>query len=177
MNITLRKLSICKTFIIFALFIANYSFGQEDPNLKEALSKIDTSVIKGKAFINKAKYLKGIIDVIKTTEKNVDGTPILTLTPRHFEMLTNIVAEADLGNNPKKKEILAYQTLNHEVVTNSNIVPIGVINSEAVFLSDKQLEENVKAKGQNKKADNKDYENFDMIAAGILNHHIFDNVI
>lgn len=163
--------------IAFLLFNTLTVFSQEDSKINEALSKIDTTVIKGKSFINKSKYIKGVLDVLKTKEKNIDGSPIFTLTPRHFEMLTSIVAEADLGNNPKKKEILSYQNLKHEDVTKSNIVPIGIINSEAVFLSEMQLEENMKSKSQNKKADNKDYEYFDIIVAGLLQGEVFQSDI
>ena len=68
------------TFILFLLLQFD-SFAQNDKDTKEALSKLDTSAFKGKAFLNKAFFLKSLIEPFRSKEKNADGIPILTLTP------------------------------------------------------------------------------------------------
>lgn len=159
--------------IIVFLFLYNSSNAQSDNANKEALAKIDTSVFKGKGFLNKAQFIKSLIDPLRLKEKNKDGIPILTLTSRHFELLTTIMANADLNDKPKPKAIANIQNLSRDQITSSNVIPIGIINADALILTEAQVNDNIKAKSQNIKADGKNYENVELITAGLLQGEIF----
>lgn len=161
--------------IIFLSLFPLICFAQNDKETKEALSKIDTSSFKGKGFLNKAQFIKSLIEPLrsKSKDKDKEGISILTLTARHFELLTTIVANADLNDKPKPKKVETIQKYSRDQITKSNIIPIGIINADALLLSETQINDNIKAKEQNKKADSKDYENVEIIAAGLLQGEIF----
>jgi pimeloyl-ACP methyl ester carboxylesterase len=161
--------------MILFLFLGNtfFTIAQNDKDTKEALSKLDTTAFKGKAFLNKAQFIKSLVQPLRTKEKGKDGLPALTLTPRHFELLTTIVANADLNDKPKPKAVEKLQNLSRDQISSSNIIPIGIINADALVLTENQINENIKAKSQNKKADGKNYENVELITAGLLQGEIF----
>lgn len=98
------------------------SFAQSDKDLKDALSKLDTTAFKGKAFLNKAFFVKSLIAPLQKKEKSKDGTPILTLTPQHFQMLTNIIEKADLKDKIKPKLITDFQSRNIDQITSNNTI-------------------------------------------------------
>jgi pimeloyl-ACP methyl ester carboxylesterase len=159
--------------ILFILLLSFNSFAQNDKDLKDALSKLDTTSFKGKAFLNKAFFIKSLIAPLQKKEKNKDGTPILTLTPQHFQMLTNIIEKADLKDKVKPKSITDFQNRNIDQITSNNIIPIGIINADALFLTQEQLDNNTKAKSQSQAVDGKSYENIEMIVAGLMQGEIY----
>ena len=83
--------------IIFLSLFPLISYAQSDKETKEALSKIDTSSFKGKGFLNKAQFIKSLIEPLhsKSKYKDKEGISILTLTARHFEFFTTTVAIND----------------------------------------------------------------------------------
>ena len=47
--------------LLVILLLSFNSFAQSDKDLKDALSKLDTTAFKGKAFLNKAFFIKSLI--------------------------------------------------------------------------------------------------------------------
>lgn len=117
------------------LLLSFNCFAQNSKELKEAISELDTSAFKGKAFLNKAFFIKSLIEPLKRKEKSKDGTPILTLTSQHFRMLSNIIKKADLNDKIKPKSITDFQARNIDQITSNNIILIGIINADALFLT------------------------------------------
>ncbi|WP_028524437.1 PA14 domain-containing protein [Runella limosa] len=158
------------TIICLTSVLSQAQFEKEN---KEALAAMDTTALKGKAFLNKASFIRQFIEPLRSKEKNKEGNPILTLSSLHFEALTQMVEKADLNDKPKPKEITDIQTRSRDQITSSNVIPIGILNADATFLTQAQVNDNIKAKNQGKKADEKAYENIEMIAAGLLQGEVF----
>lgn len=159
-------------FFIILLFSFN-SFAQSSKDLKDAMSKLDTTAFKGKALLNKAIFVKSLIEPLQKKEKSKDGTPILTLTPYNFRMLTNIIEKADLNDKVKPKSITDFQLRNIDQITSNNTIPIGIINADALFLTQQQLDDNTKAKSKSLVVDGKSYENIELIVAGLIQGEIY----
>jgi pimeloyl-ACP methyl ester carboxylesterase len=153
--------------------LLSFSATAQDKQLDEFLTKLDISAIKNKAFFNKAVFTKGVLEMLRTKDKDEKGQPIMNIDKSHFKTFTNLVEQADLNNKPcpaAMKEIFG-RTRNE--VTENNIIPIGIINTETTFLTQEQIDENIKLKADNQKVNGGSYEIIPIRMAGLLQEEIF----
>ena len=93
--------------------------------------------------------------------------------PQHFRMLSNIIKKADLNDKIKPKSITDFQARNIDQITSNNIIPIGIINAYAFFLTQQQLDVNTKVKSQSQVFDSQSYENIELIVADLMQGDIY----
>ena len=99
------------------------------------------------------------------------------ISSSQFKTFTTIIADADLNGNAKPKAMTEIFSRTRNQITESNIVPIGIINADATFLTQEQIDENIKAKSEGQKINNDSYENIEIIMAGLLQAEIFQGDI
>ena len=156
-------------FLITFALLRLIGFSQD----KETLAKMDTTAFKGKAFLNKAVVIRQFIEPLRERAKSKGDEKFLTVSSRYFEALADLLERADLKDKPKPKEVTTILGRSRDEIAENNIIPIGILNADAVVLTEAQVNDNVKAKEQNKKADSKDYENIEIIAVGLLQSETF----
>lgn len=87
-----------KTLFFSTIFMLSglIGFAQDDKETKETIAKMDTTALKGKAFLNKALVIGQLVEPLRAKDKNKDSDKFLTLSPRYFEALANLLERADL---------------------------------------------------------------------------------
>lgn len=111
-------------------------------DVKEQLTQIDTTAFKGRVFLNKAIAVKELIDPFIKQGKGKDSEKAIRITPQYFKALSETLERADLQDRAKPSGITAIWNRSRDETTRSNIVPIGILNSEAILLSPEQVEQN-----------------------------------
>lgn len=140
-------------FISIAFILLGFiGFAQDEKAIKETLAKMDTTALKGKAFLNKALVIGQLIEPLRTKDKNKGNDKFLTLSPRYFEALANLLERADLKDKSKPKDIAAIWGRNRDEITESNIIPIGILNADAILLTEAQVNDNIKSQRTKQKS-------------------------
>jgi PA14 domain/Secretion system C-terminal sorting domain len=98
---------------------------------------------------------------------------MLDLPADYFNYLSEMLEQADLKEKPLNAKLKNIIGRKGNEVTKNNVIPISIINSEALLLTKEQVVANQDAKKNNKKADSKDYETIEFIAAGLLQSEAF----
>lgn len=160
-------------FLLNLLLAAFSNIQAQD--VKEQLAQIDTTAFKGRVFLNKAIVIKELIDPFTKQEKSADGVKAVRLSPQYFKALSETLERADLQDRAKPSEITAIWNRSRDETTSSNIVPIGILNTETVLLSKEQVEQNMRSKSEGKMVSASEYEGIEIIAAGLLQGEIFQS--
>lgn len=162
----------CALLFLLDLLAANFSTIQAQ-DIKEQLAQLDTTAFKGRVFLNKAIVIKELIDPFIKQEKSKDGVKAIRLSTRYFKALSETLERADSKDRAKPSGITAIWNRSRDETTRSNIIPIGILNSETILLSKEQVEQNVRSKSEGKTVDASEYEGIELIAAGLLQGEIF----
>lgn len=91
-------------------------------------------------------------------------------------LLRQLIETAERGDMDGKKKPEAMEKIfarSRKEITASNVIPIGIVNMDAILLTEEQVQENIKAKSEGKSADASKYENIELIAAGLLQDVVF----
>ena len=164
-----------KRLVFSITLLGLLSFCSYAQDVKEQLAQIDTTAFKGRVFLNKAIVIKELIDPFIKQEKNKEGVKAIRLSPQYFKTLSETLERADLQGRAKPLGITAIWNRSRDETTRSNIVPIGILNSEAILLSPEQVEQNVRSKSEGKAVAASEYEGIELIAAGLLQGEIFQS--
>lgn len=92
------------------------------------------------------------------------------------ELYKNL-ALSDSKDKPLTKIIRGLLVRSRQEITDLNVIPIGIVNVDAILLTKQQVENNIKAKSENKKAKSDDYENLEFISASTLDWELFQGNI
>ena len=87
-----------------------------------------------------------------------------------------MLEQADLKGKPLNEKLSSIILRKGKAVSGNNNIPIGIINVESLLLTKEQLVSNQESKKNNKKADSKDYETIEFIAAGLLQSEVFKEI-
>ena len=141
--------------IIFIL-----SFSANAQKNKDIIALLDTSAFKGKLLLNNAVRFDKFFDPFREKIKKVNANKeiVLDLPAEYFNYLSDILEQADLKQKPLNDKLKNIIGRKGNEITKNNVIPISIINSEAILLTKEQVVANQEAKKINKKADSKDYE-------------------
>jgi hypothetical protein len=161
------------TILFCIIFILSFSAIAQKNN--DAIASLDTSAFKGKLLLNNAIRLDKFFDPFREKIKKVNTNKevVLDLPAEYFNYLSDILEQADLKEKPLNDKIKNIIGRKGNEVTKNNIIPISIINAEALLLTKEQVVANQEAKKNNKNADSKDYETIEFIAAGLLQSEAF----
>lgn len=161
-------------FFAFFLFTNNKIIAQsiEEENEKK-FSQMEQSSLRGKVLLNKAILLKEFIDPFESQYKDKEGNTWTAINTETFEELINIAERGHVNNEKISPEIKKIKERNVEEIENSNIISIGIINFEAVLLTEEQVESSVRAKQTGVKVDVSEYKSYRLIAAGLFENKLF----
>ena len=84
-----------------------------------------------------------------------------------------MLEQADLKGKPLNAKLKNIIGRKGKEVSGNNTIPLSIMNVESLLLTEEQLASNQEAKKNNKKADSKDYEIIEFIAAGLLQSEAF----
>jgi hypothetical protein len=98
---------------------------------------------------------------------------VLDLPANYFNYLSEMLEQADLKEKPLNAKLKNIIGRRGKEVSRNNTIPIGIVNSETILLTKDQLIANQDSKKKNLKADSKDYETVEFIAAGLLQSEAF----
>ncbi|PWJ59669.1 hypothetical protein CLV98_102503 [Dyadobacter jejuensis] len=144
----------------------------EEENTK-VMERMDTESFKEKVLLNKAIALDYQLEPFRTREKNKEGTYVMHLDARLLRQLIETAERGNMDGRKKPETMGKIFKRSRKEVTANNVIPVGIINMDAVLLSEAQVEENIKVKREGKKADASKYENIEFIAAGPLQDEVF----
>jgi hypothetical protein len=144
--------STCQKFRIIlsmAVILMVLSFipacAQTDSN-EEKLREMDTSVFGDKAFLNKAIVIDEMLQPFREKQKAKDGQYIYKTGTSWFSELFNLAEGGDLKDQKKPDKIAAILNRSVSEIKASNVIPIGITNSDAVLLTVEQVNENIQSK-------------------------------
>ena len=163
--------------IINCIIILSFSsYGQKN---KDIIALLDTSAFKGKLLLNNAIRLDKFFDPFreKTKKVNANKEIVLDLPANYFNYLSEILEQADLKERPLSDKLKSIISRKGKAVSGNNVIPIGIVNTESLLLTQEQLASNKESKRNNKNADSKDYEIVEFIAAGLLQSEVFQGNI
>ncbi|WP_149240746.1 hypothetical protein [Dyadobacter sp. 32] len=146
------------------------TFEEENARVME---RMDTEGFKGKVLLNKAIALDYQLEPFRTREKDKEGAYVTHLDAMLLRQLIETSERGDMDGRKKTETLQKIFTRSRKEVTANNIIPIGIINTDAMLLTDEQIQENIKAKSEGKQADFSKYENIELIAAGPLQDEIY----
>ncbi|MGX7689382.1 T9SS type A sorting domain-containing protein [Flectobacillus roseus] len=141
------------------------------------LDRLDTTAFAGRAFLNKANFLKSLYAQFRNVEKDNKGTNIYNLNPRQFDILVTNLINASLVERQIPESFKKIQSRTKDEKTANNIIPIGILNSEAVILTSEQILENERAKSNKQKIDGKKYENITLTTACLMQSEVYQGNI
>ncbi|WP_025765329.1 esterase/lipase family protein [Dyadobacter tibetensis] len=134
---------------------------------------MDVSGLKEKVVLNKAIVIEEMLAPFQNREKDRDGATVTFLPPGMLPDLIDLAERGDMENKKKPDAIEKILKRQRKEITTSQVVPVGIINLDALMLSEAQVQDNMKAHKEGKKADISGYESLELIAAGLLQEEIF----
>lgn len=140
---------------------------------KEKLAKMDVSMISTGHLLNMGLFTTQQISQFRQKSKNQQGLTTLSFTESSWKQLYESLAEANLNANKPYKAYSDFAATSKKQQEATSVIPIGIINTDATLLDSVQVEENIKLKGQNKKADGKRYETIYILAASVLQEDVY----
>lgn len=157
-------------FIILPLTLAAQTLEEENAKM---MSQMDTESFRGKVVLNKAIVMEHQLEPFRRRIRDKDGSYRMYLEPNTIQDLFDICERGNMTGMKKPEAVKRIELRSRKEITASNVVPIGIINMDAVLLSEEQVKDNIKAKSEGKSADAGTYEKFDFITAGLLQQEIF----
>ncbi len=141
------------------------SFAQNN-ELNAYLEKVDLTGLKNQSFLNKAVLDSDLLEKIRKKEIDIQKNEFLNIEKQDFKAYLDIVEQADLSSTIRSELMIKLINRPRGQITQSNTIPIGIINVESTYLTAKQIEENIYAKA-NKLAIDFDKYKFLLIKKGI----------
>jgi hypothetical protein len=174
MRIKRYTLTLLSFFVFFSCVSVLDLWAQnlEEENGK-VLARMDKEPLKGKIVLNKAIALDEHLALFRKPEKDKDNVIRINLEPGLLLDLIDMAERGDIEDKKKPDALDKIQKRSRNEITASNVVPVAIINLDALLLSEAQVDENIKAKSEGKKADGSRYETVELIAAGLIQEEIF----
>jgi hypothetical protein len=144
---------------------------------QNALDKLDLSGLGNKLFMNAAVTTRNEIDFLKriTSGKLSKPEPV---SAEEWHNLYERIADADLRKEnshiPSLKDLVE---TNPSKLTRNDTIPLGIIDMEAVYLTEKQLRSNEDAKRAGKPVDFAGYMPFRIMYAAALRQDVYQSEV
>ncbi len=155
--------------VVFPLALAAQTLEEENAKM---MSQMDTESFRGKVVLNKAIVMEHQLEPFRRRIRDKDGSYRMYLEPNTIQDLFDICERGNMTGMKKPEAVKRIELRSRKEITASNVVPIGIINLDAILLTETQVEENIKPKSEGKKADASKYENIELTAAGPLQDEI-----
>lgn len=114
-----------------------------------------------------------MFELFREKQKSKEGSYVYRAGSEWFSEMFSVLERADLKDRKKPEAVRAVLERTRRETVGSNIIPIGIINAEAVMLTEEQSRENISAKSEGKRPDAASYEYLEMILHGLLQDEIF----
>lgn len=144
---------------------------------QNALDKLDLSGLGNKLFMNAAVTTRHEIDYLKQISSGRLSKPE-PVSAEEWQNLYERIVDADLRSKnahmPSLKDLVE---TNPSKLTRNDTVPLGIIDMEAVYLTEKQLRLNEDAKRAGKPVDFATYAPFRIIYAAALRQDVYQDEV
>ncbi|SEI38767.1 Por secretion system C-terminal sorting domain-containing protein [Dyadobacter sp. SG02] len=161
-------------FLASVLLSFQTTFAQDYQALRQnALDKLDLSGLGNKLFMNAAVTTRNEIDYLKQISSGKLSKPE-SVSAEEWHNLYERIADADLraknAHMPYLKDLVE---TNLSKLTRNDTIPLGIIDMEAVYLSEKQLRSNEDGKRTGKPVDFATYTPFRILYAAALRQDVY----
>lgn len=163
-------------FFIFPLFtvLAQENKDNYQKQVDDYISTLDVSDIKNNILINKSVFTTAELDYYRKPTRNSKGQIIADFKAQDWRSLYERLTIADLRKgNEKIPEISSFIDTDIQKQSKSSIIPIGILNLDATYLNQEQVEKNAKEKKEGKKVTTEKYEKLFFVAASVLQENIY----
>ncbi|WP_428662013.1 RICIN domain-containing protein [Runella sp.] len=163
--------------LLYAHVFFSVSAQKEDDFQKQIddyVNKLDVSGLKNSVLINKGFFSVDELDYYRKPIRNSKGQIIASFSADQWLGFYERLSMADLRKGSDKmpnSSTLVNTDIQNQSKNNS--IPIGIINIDATYLNQEQLDENAKAKKDGKKISSDKYENLYIVAASVLQEDIY----
>ncbi|SKC15747.1 esterase/lipase family protein [Dyadobacter psychrophilus] len=156
------------------LFAFSITFGQDYERLRQQkLNSLDLSGMDQKLFLNCGVTTKHEINHFKNLSKS-DNSNAEPLSAEEWLNLYDRLIDTDLRPaNSRLVELTRLVETNIDKVTRSNVVPIGIINLEGIYLSEEELVKNEASKKAGRAIDFTKYETVRIVSAAVLQEDLY----
>jgi hypothetical protein len=156
------------------LFIFSITFAQDYEQLRQQkLNSLDLSGLGERLFLNCGLTTQYEINHFKNLNKN-EKSQVEPVSAEEWLNLYDRLVDTDLRSAPNRLRELANVTeTNAAKMTKSNVVPIGIINLEGLFLSDEELAKNESSKKARRPVDFSKYETVRIVSASVLQEDLY----
>ncbi|GGM83142.1 hypothetical protein GCM10010967_13550 [Dyadobacter beijingensis] len=172
----LKKIDTGKLCLILMSYLlpCSYILGQDYQTVRQkALDKLDLTGFKNVLFMNAAVTTPHEIAYLKSVSKGLANAP----TPVSVEEWHNLyqrLLDADLRDHDKHiPRLEQLMETNPSKLTRNDTIPIGVIDLEAIYLTDKELRDNETRKMAGRAANFLAYDKFRIIYVAALQQDIY----
>ncbi|PWJ59665.1 hypothetical protein CLV98_102499 [Dyadobacter jejuensis] len=121
--------------ICCALSIDLHAQTFEEENAK-VMERMDTEGFKGKVLLNKAIALDYQLEPFRTREKDKEGAYVTHLDAMLLRQLIETAERGDMDGRKKTENLQKIFTRSRKDVTANNVIPVGIINMDAVLLNE-----------------------------------------
>jgi hypothetical protein len=136
-NIPLVRKAGLITAVCFCLFTTLHAQTFEEENIK-AMDRMDVSGLKEKVVLNKAILIEEMLVPFQNREKDQDGATVTVLPPGMLPDLIELAERGDMENKKKPEAIEKILKRRRKEITDSQVVPVGIINLDARMLTEAQ---------------------------------------
>ncbi|MCF0038514.1 T9SS type A sorting domain-containing protein [Dyadobacter fanqingshengii] len=156
------------------LFAFSITFGQDYEQLRQQkLNSLDLSGLGQRLFLNAGVTTKHEIDHFKNLNKN-EKTLAEPVSAEEWQNLYDRLVDTDLRPaNIRLAELTQLIETNAAKLTSSNVVPIGIINLEGIYLSDQELAQNETSKKAGRAVDFTKYETVRIVSSAALQEDLY----
>jgi hypothetical protein len=161
-------------FLLALVCAFSFSYAQDFQQVRQAqISKLDLSGVKNTLFLNAGLTTQHEVNYLKELSKRNSLSPE-KVSSEEWQNLYERLNGADF----RKQEftIPEFTTLaetNPDRLTKSNVVPIGIMNLESIYMSVNEIAANEEKKKRGHKVDFSTYEKFDIVYASVLQQDVY----
>jgi hypothetical protein len=162
------------SFLLLLLLSNRIAIAQDyQVQRQSALDKLDLAGLDKTLFLNAAVTTQHEVDYLKNLPNN-GQKHVENVSAEEWHNLYERLIDADL--RPANERIPKLEQLietDASKLTKSNVVPIGIVNLESIYLTGNQLSENEQRKKEGKTVDFLAYEKFRIVYAAVLQQDVY----
>lgn len=161
-------------FLLALLCAFSFSNAQDFQQARQAqISKLDLSGIRNTLFLNAGITTQHEADYLKERSKSNSLSPE-KVSSEEWQNLYERLDGADFRKQEfKMPKLTTLSETDSDRLTKSNVIPIGIMNLESIYMSVNQITDNEERKKTGQKVDFSTYEKFDIVYASILQEDVY----
>ena len=139
----------------------------------EIIASMDTTAFDGRIFLNKGGIIKELVDPFIKKDKD---NAFVNMSARHFKYLYESVGRSNFEEKKAKPNKIDkfFEKTDYEIERN-NVIPIGILVSDAILLTEKEIKENQKNKKEGKKVKKETYQTINIYTPCLLQDFAYQN--